>query len=74
MADISQKLENLDFRIPALPHLFKFLYLPSLYEIYLGMHLASMNTSPCVFSNQTKEGENKNKETARDLRVQFQKA
>lgn len=30
MAGISQKLENLNFRIPALPRLFKFLYLPSL--------------------------------------------
>ena len=38
MATISQKLKNLNSRISSLPHLFKFLCLPSLLEVYLGMH------------------------------------
>ena len=38
MATISQKLKNLNSRISSLPRLFKFLCLPSLLEVYLGVH------------------------------------
>ena len=56
MATISQKLKNLNSRISSLPHLFKFLCLPSLLEVYLGMHWL-LSASPYVFSLQTKEGD-----------------
>ena len=57
MATISQKLKNLNSRISSLPRLFKFLCLPSLLEVYLGMHWLLLSASPYVFSLQTKEGD-----------------